>query len=88
MELTEGNISTVATMIYGLIGMPILNAIGIHIDQEIAVAIISALILLGFLIWSAINPNTLAIFGNKKPVTIDEAILNDEYVVTGDCDDS
>lgn len=85
MEIDVNNISTMASMIWGVIVYPILMAIGIEINQGLGTAIIGAIILLGLLIWSARNPNTLGIFGNQ-PVTNDvNPILNDEYV-TGDDD--
>lgn len=85
MEIDVNNISTIASMIWGVIVYPILMAVGIEINQGLGTAIIGAIILLGLLIWSARNPNKLEIFGNQPVTENNEQILNDEYV-TGDDD--
>ena len=82
MEINENNISTVASMVFGVIIYPILLSFGVEIDQTLGTAIVGAIIMLCLLIWSAMNPNKMKLFGNQ-PVTQDEGILNDEYV-TGD----
>ena len=88
MDIDVGNVSTIATMIWGVIISPILISYGVVIDNAIGTAVVSGLILLVLLIWSACNPNSLGIFGNKKdePPIDDDKILNDEYV-TGDDED-
>lgn len=88
MEINENNISTIATMVWASIINPILIYFGIQVDQVLGTAIVSAIILLGLLVWSAMNPNRMGIFGNK-PQTLagGEPVLNDEYI-TGDDDDS
>ena len=83
MEIDVNNISTIASMIWGVIVYPILMAVGIEINQALGTAIIGAIILLGLLIWSARNPNKLGIFGNQPVTENNEQILNEEYV-TGD----
>ena len=89
MEIDVGNVSTIATMVWGSVISPILISIGVTVDNAVGTAIISGLILLCLLVWSACNPNSFGIFGNKKekPLTIDDdGILNDEYV-SGDEED-
>jgi len=90
MEIDVNNISTMASMIWGVIVYPILMAIGIEINQGLGTAIIGAIILLALLIWSAMNPNKLAAFGNAEPTPVnddhDAPVVNDEYV-TGDDND-
>ena len=71
MELTQNNISTLTTMIYGTILLPILNGLGYVIDQQIGMAICSAIVMLALLIWNAKNPNTLSIFNNEEPIIED-----------------
>lgn len=71
MEIDVNNISTMASMIWGVIVYPILMAVGIEINQGLGTAIIGAIILLALLIWSAMNPNTMETFGNG--VTDDES---------------
>ena len=84
MDIDVGNVSTIATMVWGVIISPILVSYGVVIDNAVGTAVISGLILLVLLIWSACNPNSLGVFGNKKDEPpIDDGILNDEYV-TGD----
>lgn len=71
MEIDVNNISTMASMIWGVIVYPILMAVGIEINQALGTAIIGAIILLALLLWSAMNPNTMNIFNNG--VTDDES---------------
>lgn len=90
MEINQGNISTIASMIWTSIVAPLLLYLGIQIDQGIGVGIVTAILTLAFLVWSAFNPNTMKLFGNNKeeinPVTEYEDGLNEEYV-TGDDDE-
>lgn len=87
MEFNENNVSTIASWIWAVIVSPILVSYGISIDQGLGTGIISGIILLGLLVWSAKNPNTIVAFGNgDNPVTENNGVLNDEYV-TGDEDD-
>lgn len=82
MDNVQGNVSTIGVMIWTIL-CPYISQ---YVSQEVFLAIFGLLIV----IWSAYNPNTFAIFGNKEePVTIDseEPVLNDEYEV-GEDDDS
>ena len=88
MDNIQGNVSTIATMVWGAIISPILISYGISIDNGVGTAIVSGFILLCLLIWSAINPNSLGIFGNKKAeISSSEPVLNDEYETGADDDD-
>lgn len=83
MEFTENNISTIISMIVPFITYLIAQLCGFDIDQAMLTMFITGVVELAVLIWSARNPNTMGIFGNK-PVTVEAAgVLNDEYV-TGD----
>jgi len=83
MELTQGNISTIATYIYWIIS-PILIKYGIDIDEATGTTFIVAIIGLCLTLWSSYNPNTLKVLGNQ-PTTLPETkdyqptILNQEY---------
>lgn len=85
MEFTENNISTIVSMIVPFIAYVIAKFCGFDLDETMLTMFLTGVIELVVLIWSARNPNTMGIFGNAKPVTIeaDEGILNEEYV-TGD----
>lgn len=86
MEINQGNVSTIATMVWGAIISPILVSYGISIDNGVGTAIVSGIILLILLIWSAFNPNGMKIFGNDPTPTninTEETVLNDEY----ECDE-
>ena len=85
MEFTENNISTIVSMIVPFIAYVIAKFCGFDLDEAMLTMFLTGVIELFVLIWSARNPNTMGIFGNAKPVTIeaDEGILNEEYV-TGD----
>ena len=85
MEFTENNISTIVSMIVPFIAYVIAKFCGFDLDEAMLTMFLTGVIELIVLIWSARNPNTMGIFGNAKPVTIeaDEGILNEEYV-TGD----
>jgi len=85
MEFNQNNVSTIVSMIFPFVSAVLIH-FGITVDQQILTAFLCAVVELGFLIWSARNPNQMGIFGNKQPVTIeDDGVLNDEYV-TGDDD--
>ena len=72
MEIYVGDISTIATMVWGVIISPLLVAYGVIIDDPVGIAIVSGFILLCFLVWSACNPNKMRIFGNKPEDDSDE----------------
>lgn len=76
MELTTGNISTIATTIWVSIIAPILLYFGITIDQTLGIGIVTGIITVIFMIWNAKNPNELAILGNAP-----------EQDTSGDCED-
>lgn len=82
IEINQGNISTIATIAWGSIISPILISYGITIDAGVGTAILSGIILLILLLWSAFNPNQMGIFGNKPKTTENtEPVLNPEYEV-------
>ena len=85
MEFTENNISTIVSMIVPFIAYVIAKFCGFDLDEAMLTMFLTGVIELIVLIWSARNPNTMGIFGNAKPVTIeaDDGVLNEEYV-TGD----
>jgi len=85
MEINQGNVSTIATMVWGAIISPILISYGITIDNGVGTAIVSGIILLILLIWSAFNPNQMGIFNNspKNTIETEESVLNPEY----ECDE-
>jgi uncharacterized membrane protein YfcA len=68
MEIDVNNISTIASMVWGVIISPILIAYGVSIDNVVGTSIVSGFILLCLLVWSACNPNKMKIFGNKQGV--------------------
>lgn len=87
MEFNQNNVSTIVSMIFPFVSA-LLIRFGITVDQQILTAFLCAVVELCFLIWSARNPNEMAVFGNSEPVTLDDeedGVLNDEYV-TGDED--
>ena len=63
MELTTGNISTIATWTAILI-TGLLAYFGIEIDMNALIPLIAAVITFVIAIWSSKNPNELAILGN------------------------
>lgn len=65
IELNQNNISTIASMIWGAL-YPIISYFGIQIDNILGTNIIYAIILLVLLVWSALNPNELKVFGNQS----------------------
>ena len=78
MDNIQGNVSTIATMIWVIIA-PYISQ---YVSQEVFLAIFGLLVV----IWSAYNPNSFKIFGNaiRPNVDLDNPVLNDEY----ECDDS
>lgn len=72
-------------MIVPFIAYVIAKFCGFDLDEAMLTMFLTGVIELIVLIWSARNPNTMRIFGNAKPVTIeaDDGVLNEEYV-TGD----
>ena len=77
MDNIQGNVSTIATMIWVIIA-PYISQ---YVSQEVFLAIFGLLVV----IWSAYNPNSFKIFKNdvKPPYDIENPVLNDEY----ECDD-
>ena len=65
MELSQNNISTIISMIVPFIAYVIAKVWGFDIDQAILTMFLTGVVELIVLIWSARNPNTLAIFGNN-----------------------
>lgn len=65
MELSQNNISTIISMIVPFIAYIIAKVWGFDIDQAILTMFLTGVVELIVLIWSARNPNTLAIFGNN-----------------------
>lgn len=80
MELSQNNISTIVSMIVPFIAYVIAKVWGFDIDQAILTMFITGVVELIVLIWSARNPNTLAIFGNNTSAEgiEDEAGVDDE----------
>lgn len=74
MDNVQGNVSTIAVMIWTVI-CPFVSQ---YVSQEQFLAIFGLLIVL----WSAYNPNTFKILGNaleKVRIDLTEPVLNDEY---------
>ena len=65
MEINENNVSTIASMIWGVVISPALISYGISIDNTVGSAIVAGFIMLCLLIWSARNPNEIGAFGNN-----------------------
>ncbi len=63
MEITQGNISTIAVWIYVIIA-PYVTAYGI--TQELFVAFFVAVAGIILAVWSSKNPNTFAFLGNQS----------------------
>ena len=79
MELTENNISTIATWISILI-TGILAYFGMELDLNALIPLISAIITFIIAVWSSKNPNTIPWLGNNKPtIEVEELVLNEEY---------
>ena len=64
MEITEGNISTIAAWTYDLIGPTYLATYGI--DQGTFTVLLVIIIGVIINVWSSYNPNTLAFLGNSE----------------------
>lgn len=64
MEITEGNISTIAAWIYDIIGPTYLATYGI--DQGTFTVLIVIIIGVIINVWSSYNPNTIAFLGNSE----------------------
>ena len=76
MDNIQGNLSTVLVALYAVLA-PYISQ---YVSQELFLAIGGLILVL----WSAYNPNTLAIFGNDTPVNSNpvqeyEDGLNQEY---------
>lgn len=77
MEITQGNISTLAAWIYDIIGPTYLVTYGI--DQGTFTILMIILVGIIINIWSSYHPNTITWLGNTQPntETIDEPVLNE-----------
>lgn len=64
MKITEGNISTIAAWIYGIIGPTYLVTYGI--DQGTFTVLLVIIIGVIINVWSSYNPNTIAFLGNSE----------------------
>ena len=64
IEITEGNISTIAAWIYGIIGPTYLATYGI--DQGIFTVLLVIIIGVIINVWSSYNPNRFAFLGNSE----------------------
>ena len=72
MELTTGNISTIATWTAILI-TGLLAYLGIEVDLNALIPLIAAIITFVIAIWSSKNPNELEILGNAPADVGDES---------------
>ena len=73
MENIQGNVSTIAVALYAVLA----PYIGQYVSQDVFIAILGLLIV----IWSAYNPNTMAIFGNNNNT---DALVDELDDSTGD----
>ena len=64
IEITEGNISTIAAWIYDIIGPTYLATYGI--DQGIFTILLVIIIGVIINVWSSYNPNTFKVLGNDN----------------------
>lgn len=72
MDLNEGNVSTVGVMLWTVLA-PFISG---YVGQDVFLALFGLLVV----VWSAYNPNTLAVFGNNvKSSDVDET--SDDGVV-------
>ena len=79
MEMSQNNISTIVSMIVPFLAYLIAQFCGFDIDQAMLTMFLTGIVELIVLIWSARNPNTLAIFGNDEPaVEFDEPVGADD----------
>ena len=83
MEYTQNNLSTIISMIVPFLSYLIAKLYGFDIDQVMLTMFLTGVIELILLIWSARNPNKLAIFGNAPVLETEETVLNPEY----ECDE-
>jgi len=80
-NLDKNNLSTIFVFVYMLIA-PILVRYGYDINQEVFVSAMVAIVGLIGAIFSAMNPNKMACFGNAKTEQPEESlVLNEEYEV-------
>ena len=79
MELTKGNITTIATWIAITI-TAIIGYFGYTVDQSQLLTVITGIITLIIAIWSSKNPNEITALGNGP-------VAETEEDVTGDCED-
>lgn len=70
MELTEGNLTTIAVWIYSVIGPSYLVTYGINESIFTSLFIIIVGIVLN--IWSSSRPNTLSVLGNAPDEDVGE----------------
>lgn len=66
-------------MIVPFLSYLIAQICGFNIDQALLTMFLTGCIELIILIWSAKNPNKLAIFGNAPQIETTETVLNHEY---------
>ena len=71
IEITEGNISTIAAWIYGIIGPTYLATYGI--DQGIFTVLLVIIIGVIINVWSSYNPNTFKVLGNDNTCECEQA---------------
>ena len=75
IELTEGNISTIAAWLYDIIGPTYLAAYGI--DQGVFTVLMVIIVGVIINVWSSYNPNTFKFLGNN-PTTKTEDVVGEE----------
>jgi len=81
----QGNVSTIISLCWVFIAPYVAN----YFTQDQFTSLVVALIGVAILIWSAVNPNTLGIFGNKKTaetekIETEEDLINGDYEIPAD----
>ena len=75
MEMSQNNISTIVSMIVPFLSFLIAQIFGFNIDQAMLTMFLTGVGEIIFVIWSARNPNTMAIFGNDaSAVELDDTV--------------
>ena len=72
MEITEGNISTIAAWIYDIIGPTYLVTYGI--DQGTFTVLLVIIIGVIINVWSSYNPNTFKVLGNDNTCECEQIV--------------
>ena len=72
IEITEGNISTIAAWIYSIIGPTYLATYGI--DQGIFTILLVIIIGVIINVWSSYNPNTFKVLGNNNTCECEQTV--------------